>query len=411
MQEALFEEPTLTVGELNAGIGGALQRAFPRDLWVRGEVRDLSRPASGHVYFDLCGDGCTIPVTLWASDRSVVNAVLRRAGGAVRITDGTEVRLRAQLSWRAERGRVALRMLSIDTAFTLGRLAEARELLVHRLRAEGVMQRQQHHALPIMPLRVGLITSVGSAAEADFLRTLEGSGRAFVVSRADARVQGVEAERSLLAALIALEAADPPLDVICIVRGGGAKTDLAAFDLEAVARAIASCRVPVLTGIGHEIDVSVADLVAHRSFKTPTACAGALVEAVERFCVRLDDIANRCQRAAAVALERAGARLHRASGRVAAGARHHVQRQDSALGAHSGRLATLPARGLEGRSVRLTSIEAQVRSLDPERILARGWSITRDADGRAVRLAASLLPGVAITTTFADGSVRSTVDG
>ncbi|MGI8664129.1 MAG: exodeoxyribonuclease VII large subunit [Acidimicrobiales bacterium] len=411
MQEALFEEPTLTVGALNAGIGGALQRAFPRDLWVRGEVRDLSRPASGHVYFDLCGDGCTIPVTLWASDRSVVNAVLRRAGGAVRITDGTEVRLRAQLSWRAERGRVALRMLSIDTAFTLGRLAEARELLVHRLRAEGVMQRQQHHALPIMPLRVGLITSVGSAAEADFLRTLEGSGRAFEVSRADARVQGVEAERSLLAALIALEAADPPLDVICIVRGGGAKTDLAAFDLEAVARAIASCSVPVLTGIGHEIDVSVADLVAHRSFKTPTACAGALVEAVERFCLRLDDNANRCQRAAAVAFERASARLHRTSGRVAAGARHHVQRQDSALGVHSARLATLPTRALEGRSVRLTSIEAQVRSLDPERILARGWSITRDADGRAVRLAASLLPGVAITTTFADGSVRSTVDG
>src|SRR5260221_7442665 len=184
----------------------AIQRAFPSEVWIRGEVRDLSRPPSGHVYFDLCGDGCSIPVTLWAGDRSVVNAVLRRAGGAVRMTDGTEIRIRAQVSWWAERGRVALRMLSIDTAFTLGRLAEARELLVQRLRAEGLLHLQQRHALPLVPLRVGLITSAGSAAEADFVHTLETSGRAFAVTRADARVQGLEATASLLAALAGLEA-------------------------------------------------------------------------------------------------------------------------------------------------------------------------------------------------------------
>ena len=139
MQEPLFsEEPTLSVAELNAGIGTVLSRAFPDEVWVRGEVANLNRPPSGHVYFDLVGDGCALGVTLWASDKQVVNAVLRRAGGAVRMTDGTEVRIRVRVSWYAERGRVSLRMLSIDTAYTLGRLAEARELLAaHACRPKG----------------------------------------------------------------------------------------------------------------------------------------------------------------------------------------------------------------------------------------------------------------------------------
>ncbi|MEO7555822.1 MAG: exodeoxyribonuclease VII large subunit [Acidimicrobiales bacterium] len=410
MQEALFEEDTLTVAALNAGIGAVLQRAFPDDVWVRGEIRDLSRPQSGHVYFDLCGDGCSLPVTLWASDRSVVNAVLRRAGGAVRMNDGTEVRIRVQVSWWAERGRVSLRMLSIDTAFTLGRLAEERELLVQRLRAEGLLERQRLLALPLVPLRVGLITSSGSAAEADFLRTLEGAGRAFQIMVAHARVQGLDAEPSLLTALAALARAEPPVEVICVVRGGGAKTDLAAFDREAVVRAIALTGVPVLTGIGHETDVSVADLVAHRAFKTPTACASILVEMVARFGARIDDATARAERAVAAALERPGARLQRATDRTLSAARQHLGGQRAALAGCGAALASRPARALVAQSVRLDSIAARVRALDPERVLARGWSITRGPDGRAVRSARELAPGAAITTTLADGTVRSTVD-
>jgi exodeoxyribonuclease VII large subunit len=411
VQEALFEEPTLSVAELNTAVGLALQRAFPTEVWVRGEVRDLSRPPSGHVYFDLCGDGSTIPVSLWASDRAVVNAILRRAGGAVRITDGTEVRIRAQVSWWAERGRVSLRMLSIDTAFTLGRLAEARELLVQRLRSEGLLQHQQRHALPVVPLRVGLVTSVGSAAEADFLRTLEASGRAFRVTRADARVQGVEAEATLLAAIAELDRKATNLDVICIVRGGGAKTDLAAFDLEAVARAIALAGVPVFTGVGHEVDVTVADLVAHRAFKTPTACAAALVEAVDAFCHRVDDAAARSRRAATVALERASGRLHRAAGRAAGASRQHVRDAAATLDVQGQRLRSRPGPALDRHRERLAAIEARTRALDPARVLARGWTITRDADGKAIRSASSVSPGATITTTFADGTVRSRADG
>jgi exodeoxyribonuclease VII large subunit len=139
-QEPLFHvEPTYSVAELNQSIGLVLGRVFADEVWVRGEIANLSRPGSGHVYFDLVGEGCSINVTLWASDKQVVNAVLKRAGGAVRITDGTEVRIRGRVTWWGERARVALRMLSIDTAYTLGRLAEARELLVQALGRDGLL--------------------------------------------------------------------------------------------------------------------------------------------------------------------------------------------------------------------------------------------------------------------------------
>lgn len=388
-QDRLFsDEPTFSVGELNQSIGLALGRAFPDEVWVRGEIANLSRPASGHVYFDLVGDGCAIGVTLWETDKQVVNAVLRRAGGAVRMNDGTEVRLRGRVSWWAERGKVALRMLSIDTAYTLGRLAEARELLVQRLRQDGSLSRQQALALPLVPLRVGLVTSAGSAAAADFLHTLTSSGFGFSVVMADSRVQGLDAERSMLQALDALARLETAVDVVCIVRGGGARTDLACFDSEALARAISEQPVPVLTGIGHEIDSTVADLVAHEAFKTPTACAAALVERVGGFRAALDERAARLHRLSHHALERSAARLSRAAERTAAAGRSQL-------------------RAAAGRVERC---ELRAAALDPARALARGWSITRDESARVVRSIVDAPAGARIVTTLSDGVIRSTVD-
>ena len=385
MQEPLFaEEPTFTVAQLNAGIGAALGRAFPDEVWVRGEIANLSRPASGHVYFDLVDGDCALSVTLWASDRQVVNAVLRRAGGSVRMTDGTEVRIRVRVAWYPKRGQVSLRMLSIDTAYTLGRLAEARELLLQRLRSEGLLARQPALALSPVPLSVGLVTSDNSAAAHDFLTTLEASGFAWRVVLADTRVQGADAELSVLDALTRL--LDSSVDVVCIVRGGGARTDLAVFDGEAIARAIALYPTPILTGIGHETDTTVADLVAHRRCLTPTACAGALVERVSEWCARLHDRRRAIARAALRAVDAAVVdRLARQLARDAPRALDHAIRV-------------------------VDNVETRVRALDPARTLARGWSITRDGDGRLVRSVADAPPGHALVTTLADGTVRSTVD-
>ena len=223
---------------------------------------------------------------LSSRNKGSVNLALTRAGGGVRMTDGTEVRIRGRLDWYAPRGQLQLRMTAIDPAYTLGQLELLRAQLLQRLEAEGLLRANAAHPLPLVPLRVGVVTSSGSAAEADFVDELRRSGFAFDVRRVDARVQGPDAAYDIVSGIE--RAVADGAEVIALVRGGGARTDLAAFDDERIARAIATCPVPVLTGIGHEVDRSVADDVAHTAHKTPTACAHALVLRVRAFVDAID---------------------------------------------------------------------------------------------------------------------------
>jgi exodeoxyribonuclease VII large subunit len=202
-------------------------------------------------------------------------------------------------------------MVGVDPTFTLGQLAANRERILRLLAAEGLIERNAAVPLPLVPRRIGLVTSVGSAAYNDFIDEIGAADHAFEILACDARVQGAETERTVVAGIRTL--ARRGCDVIVVARGGGSRSDLAGFDSESIARAIATCPVPVLTGIGHEIDTSLADVVAHRAFKTPTACADFLVDrvalAMERFEEQwqaiadhaLDSLSDRRQRLASVA--------------------------------------------------------------------------------------------------------------
>jgi exodeoxyribonuclease VII large subunit len=242
--------------------------------------------------------------------------------------------------------------------------------------------------------------------------------------------------------------------VIAVVRGGGARTDLAAFDDEAVARAIAGCRMPVLTGIGHEVDTSVADEVAHTAAKTPTACAQVLVAqvaelagaldgtwsliatravrnvarhddrllasarhlargtrvALDRGTAGLDSLADRSRRASSAGLDMATRRLDGHRGRIIGAARSHLRAAEVLVEAGERRVAHRAPRVLAEAERALDMVEARVRALDPERTLARGWSITRGPQGRVLRSPADVLPGDELTTVLAGGEVRSTVN-
>jgi len=458
------DDPTWSVPELGEAIGLSLRVAFPDEVWVRGVIRNLNPGRrGGTVWFDLvepAADGdvsrppqASLSVVLFDMARRRVNARLTDAGGGVRMTDGTEVRMRGRLTFYDRGGRLQLQMSDIDPAFTLGRLAADRERLLRTLDAEGLLGRQAALARPLVPLRLGLVTSGGSAAEHDVLDELRRSGIGFAVTRADVRVQGAHAARSVAWGLGAVAARG--VDAVLLVRGGGATTDLAAFDGEVIARAVAGLGVPVLTGIGHDIDRSIADEVAHASYKTPTACAQAIVadvRAVERrtteawravvatvrhqsqreaerlrSCGRHVALAtrqglaaadrdlagrgDRVGRSADGALARATAVLDRAVGRVEAGGRAHLRTHDQTITVAATRLAQRAPRVVAAAGRDLDALAAQVRALDPTRALARGWSITRDAHGNVVRSAAALAPGEALVTTLADGRVRSTVSG
>ncbi|HEX2577880.1 MAG TPA: exodeoxyribonuclease VII large subunit [Aquihabitans sp.] len=428
--------PTLTVGELAARIARLTASAFPGDLWVEGQIRNLSRSANGHAYFDLAepapaGEAprAQVAVTLLAPERAHVNRQLTRAGGAVRMEDGIEVRIQGRLRWYAPRGTLQLRMHGIDPAFTLGRLQADRDRTLAALAADGLLDANGARPMPLVPLRIGLLTSRGSAAHADVLAELSSSGIGFTVRSVDARTQGADCGPSVARGLARLAA--EKVDLVLLVRGGGARTDLAGFDSELVARAIAAMPVPVVTGIGHEVDRSIADEVAHGAHKTPTAAAAAVVTRVEAFLAgvddrwaaarraalasasvadaRLDRRAQRVGRAATRTLARRVDRLDAAAARTARGAGRVLDRADARLDDAAASSASRATRGL-GRATRaVDGIEARLRGHDPQHALARGWTITTTDDGRPVRSVADLAPGTGLRTRFADGTATSTV--
>jgi exodeoxyribonuclease VII large subunit len=318
------------------------------------------------------------------------------------------------------------------------------------LEQRGLLVKNRSLPLALVPLHVGLITSRGSAAEADFVDELRRSGYAWRIASVDARVQGRDAAADVVAALRILVAEG--VDAIALIRGGGAQTDLAAFDDEAIAVAVAQAPVPVLTGIGHEIDMSVADLVA-RSHKTPTACAAALVGRVRDYLQSLERMAVAVERTAqlrlatmrgdlSTATERLD-RLARAAGRrsrekldaltirtIRAGDGRlrresdlveQIEKRVSRTGtigleAVSGALDRMTValeaaadRGLISARNHLAELEHRVDMSDPDRLLARGWSITRSDGGAVITDPRAVEPGSRLRTTVAGGELASVV--
>ena len=424
--------PTYSVGELADAINDQLRRGFSDGVWVRGEIDGL-RNAGPHTYFTLVEETergrAVLNVSLFAPMKRNLTPVLRRS--RLDLANGMKVRIFGQLDYYAPNGRLGLKMSGIDPRFTLGELSQARDQVVRRLVASGLYDANRDRPWPRVPLRVGVVTSVGTAAWHDFHDELVGSALGFVLAVCDTRVQGAGADESLAAAIRTLgRRAD--LDCIAVIRGGGARNDLATFDAEPIAIAIATNPLPVLTGLGHEIDRSVADDVAHRALKTPTACAVALVEAVSSYLGEVESTWAAIGREADQRLLGARASLTDRAHRVARRTHSAVERADERLTIRSDRVRTLPFRRLEDAERRLVdaaasvvrrgprilddrerdldAIAARLTSLDPANLLRRGWSITRDASGRVVRSVSDVATGSTITTQVADGVLTSRIE-
>ncbi|MEO7371319.1 MAG: exodeoxyribonuclease VII large subunit [Ilumatobacteraceae bacterium] len=423
--------PTYSVGELAEAINSTMRRRFTDGVWVRGEIQGWSERGP-HAYFRLVEDTeegkAAINVQFFANSRMRLRPILSKH--RLRLGDGLKVRIFGHLDFFAPSGQLGLKMSGLDPRFTLGEMAMERDDVVRRLVAGGLFDANRRTRVPAAPLRVGVVTSTASAAWGDFTHELDRSGLAFRLRVVDVRVQGEWAVDMVSSALRTLTAHDD-LDVVVLIRGGGSKTDLATFDHESIATAIATSRLPVFTGLGHEIDRSVADEVAHSSLKTPTACAAALVEhvyafrsevervwsAIERHASRtlgeangsLATFANGIRRATVSAVERSDDRLGHRRQRLAAAATRALERSGDRLVSARSSLGRMPAR-LEPELRHVDAVAARVRLLDPVHTMARGWSITRTSDGSVVRSADDLAAGSIITTTFAQGRARSRVE-
>ena len=428
-------DPTYSVGELADAINQQFRRGFGDGVWVRGEINGLVRRGP-HVYFALIehGDGgkAKIDVKFFAPAIKRLTPILKKH--RLDLADGMKVRIHGHLDFWAQGGTVGLKMDGIDPRFTLGDIAQSRDAILRRLVAGGVIDLNKRHPLSPIPLRVGVVTSVESAAWADFRTSIEQSGFDFRLTVADTRVQGDGADRMVSGAIgtLARGARKGVLDVIVVIRGGGARNELALFDSERIARTIASVSVPVLTGLGHEIDRSIADEVAHTALKTPTACAGALVERVASYVANTEAAWQDITRRASATLDVADRRLGEVGHRIAVRTQSAVDRADErldlrrdvlasvapdALQRSTQRIDTAAARLLEKAthtvdraSDRLDVLSARIAAVDPAVQLARGWTITRTTDGRVVRSVDDVAAGATVTTAVLDGEITSVVD-
>jgi len=446
--------PTYTVSELAGAINDQLRRGFSDGVWVRGEIDGL-RHSGPHTYFSLVERGddgrAVLSVSLFAPMKRNLTPLLKK--NRLELGNGMKVRIFGHLDYYAPNGRLGLKMAGLDPRFTLGELSQARDQVIRRLVAGGMFDVNRSLAFPLVPQRVGVVTSVGTAAWHDFHGELTNSRLGFDLRICDVRVQGEGAERGIAAAIRTLGRRGD-VDCVVVIRGGGARNELATFDAEPIAVAIATSRVPVITGLGHEIDRSVADEVAHSSYKTPTACARALIDTTRDFRARLDTTWRTLAAVAAQRLDLSSNTLADRAHRVARRTHAAVERADERLSTRAERLASAPARRLDaehrsladaarrlgGRAPQLAEarraridataellarrapqhVESAARAvdaraarlalLDPVNLLRRGWSITRDADGRLVRSAADVPSGSVITTELADGRLTSRIE-
>jgi len=428
-------ERSYGVAEFNALLSAVVSDRFPDDVWVEGEISNLKRSRVGHVYFDLVEptepgvpSPAKISVVLFNQTKQVINNQLKRHNVG-RLVDGMAVRVRAAVDFYEQRGSLQLRMTGIDPRFILAAMAAEREALLLRLHSEGVTERNKVHDIALVPQRVGLVTSAGSAASEDFLTELKQSGFGFAVFACDSRVQGELAPGGLVGGLRALYRMD--LDVIVVIRGGGSRGDLAVFDNEGLARCIADAPIPVLTGIGHEIDTSVADAVAHTALKTPTAVAAELVGRVAHFVDRaenrwetirafglghapraalaLDERAERVVRAGRLGTSRALTGLDNRAQRVTQSAHSGLRSAEVALDAHVVSIPRLADRVIRTATTNLNHLDALVRAADPAVLLRRGWSITRNAEGAVITSLDDITPGDTIVSHLRDGTLISNV--
>jgi len=374
--------PTFTVGELTDAINAQLKSGFG------GGVKKA-----------------TVNVALFANVKRNLRPML--ASNRLELSDGTKVRVFGTLDVYAPTGRLSLKISDLDPRFTLGDITASRDRVLASLTAEGLLRNNAMHSVSIVPLRVAVVTSVGSAAWHDFTDELESSGFGFHLLAFDARVQGDQAEAMVIAGIAA--AVEHGADVVAVVRGGGARNDLAAFDTEGVARAIATCPLPVITGLGHEIDTTVADEVAHTALKTPTACAGWLIDRVQRFVdeteARWGVIVERAFFELATQIDR----LESRASRVVTRTNSAIERSAERLRSRQDRLVRTPLT-IERVDTSITERERRLALLDPARLLERGWTMTTTADGRIVTSARDLSVGDELITRLVDGVVRSTVN-
>ncbi len=390
----------LSVAQLNWFVKHLLEQAVPK-VWVEGEVSDLSQPASGHLYFTLKDEDSQVRAVIWRSTAQRLPFKLKE-GQSVVCCGGVDV--------YPPRGTYQLTIQRIQPQ-GVGPLQLAFQQLHQRLAKEGLFSDQHKQPLPSLPGRIGFVTSSSGAALHDFLEAAKSRWAAFQLTLIPALVQGDNAARDLVRAIRLAHQLRPKLDVLIVGRGGGSQEDLWCFNEEPVVRAIHAARIPIVSAVGHEIDVTLSDLVADERALTPTHVASLLLPDAGELRSRLVNMRQRVDAVVRTRLATAEQRLESMARRSLLARPHelHLQRRQQVDEWEvRGRHAIWKL--LANRGEQLASWARAVEALSPLSVLSRGYSLTTKADsGTPVSSIESLQVGDALETRLAQGKVQSQI--
>lgn len=397
--ERPFCGQVFSVTELNGVIKQMLEGVFA-GIFVEGEVSNLREAASGHIYFDL------------KDKNGVLAAVLFKGYGwrfAQMLEDGLNVRVMGDVSCYAKQGRYQIVVKSVEP-LSQGKLFLEFEKLKRKLQLEGLFDESRKKPIPAYPKRIGVVTSPTGAAVRDILSVLRRRNPNLDVIIAPVLVQGDEAAPQIVQAIKDLNQLKPAIDVMLVGRGGGSMEDLWAFNEEPVARAIAASRVPVISCVGHEVDFTIADFVADLRAPTPSAAAELVVQNAQNTREKVSQLAKRLAQAVSVLYERAARRLEAAvNNRVflepSVLTREQEQRVDELTLSLQDRMQTLA----EGYSRRLDAAAHKLSALNPQAVLKRGYSITRNAQGQIISRVLQTAEQETLFIQVQDGTIRAEV--
>ena len=380
----------LTLSELCSLIGEALDEGLAASYWVKAEISSLSE-RGGHMYLELVesqkpkaenGFKAKMRATCWSGNKEMLTAYFESETGQ-RLQAGMSVLVEAEIQYHAVYG-LSLSIVGIDPSYTLGDIARQRQQTISQLQADGLLEAQQLLSLPTLIRRIAVISSPQAAGYEDFKHQLDASPYRFETTLFGATMQGEGASKSIIAALEEISNSVSGLrakrsnsvsgltgegglfDAVVIIRGGGATTDLSCFDNYELCAVCAQFELPVFTGIGHTRDVSVLDLVAHKSLKTPTAVAEWLIHRMEEQAVRIDNLFIR---------------LKRTEERQVLIRRHRVE-----------------------------LLEQRLAACNPERIYRMGYSLLTK-NGQVIRSVADIRPGDVLISHLSDGTIDLTANG
>jgi exodeoxyribonuclease VII large subunit len=404
----------ITLFELNRLVREAIECELPNEYWVEAELSEC-RESKGHCYMELIekDEQTATPIAkaaakCWASKWMLVRPYFERTTGQ-RLVAGMKVLLKVYPQFHEAFG-FSWIVTDIDPTYTLGDMARKRQEIIRQLKEEGVFELQKELSLPRFCQHIAVISSETAAGYGDFCNQLADNpyGFQFQTQLFPAIMQGEGTEQSIISALEKIYSLSANFDCVVIIRGGGATSDMSGFDTLALAENVANFPIPIITGIGHERDESILDMVSHTRVKTPTAAAALLIDHLKAVLDTIEDSQNFIMRFAQQKLSTVSYQLSMISEAIPRLFSIVKTRQEAKIDALQQRIPMLLERRLLAENHRLQLMEEKVRSLDPQLLLKRGYSMTLH-DGKVVKDASQLKEGDEIETVLEKGKLHSVV--